>query len=134
MYKKVDKFISRVAYWLNKRVYRGLSKSKLLRANTLSQLIVIIITVFLLSGGIALLVNPNLQAVLVPSIVGGETPLEFTIFFFVNLMFFVSLYMIYSGASKSVFDTGLVLGGIILFIIIIVIDMFLLMAKLGMLR
>lgn len=134
MYNKIDEALGRVSGWINNKIYKSLSRSKLLRSDTLPQFLIILITVFLLSGGMALLVNPNLQAIIVPSIVGGESPLEFTIFFFINLIFFVSLYLIYHGASKSILDTGMVIGGIILFIIIVVIDLFLLLLKLGLLR
>jgi hypothetical protein len=134
MYDKIDKMLGRVGRWINNKLYKSLSKSKLLRSNILAQLLILLIAIFLLSGGMALLVNPNLKAIIVPSIVGGESPLEFTIFFFINIIFFISLYLIYQGASKSILDTGMIVGGIILFIIVIVIDLFLLLIKLGLMR
>jgi len=85
--------------WLSRRL-RPLAGEDLLAAAA------VLIAVFVLSGGIALVVSPDLRALFTTQVTGGESPLEFTIFALLNAIAFLSLYGLYRAVGRPSPDVG----------------------------
>ncbi len=129
IYKTLEDVISKL-YSVVNRICSPLVKRRRLELKAVIIFSVVSLLIFILSGGIALVTNPDLKVIITPRISGGESPLEFTIFFILNYILFLSFYMIIKGVKKGKVDNALVAGGLALLFIVVVINWWLLLMKL----
>lgn len=128
MYTLIEEIIKKINNKILK-FFPSLKRYTTVDIYNFASIILVTILIFILSGGITLVINPNLRAFLTSGVSGSESPLEFTLFFSVNYISFLSLYMITRGFRRGKLDNMLIVVGIILFIITILINWFLLIIR-----
>lgn len=109
IYERLARRASEAREWLSRRL-RPLVGEDILAAAA------VLIAVFILSGGIALVVSPDLRALFTTQVTGGESPLEFTIFALLDVIAFLSLYGLYRAVGRPSPDVGTAAIGLILLV------------------
>lgn len=124
MYDDIERLLDKISFKLKK-----IAKNMGLNWSDFAIFLCLFTLIFVLSGGLSVLINPDLNRLIAPQITGGQSPLEFSIFLVTNSLSFISVYLIYKATSKARPDISLATIGVILLVFMILISMFLLTLK-----
>lgn len=121
IYEKLRRRLNNLSDTLYFSLGKRLRKSILASPENIITFIILVVVVFLLSGGLVALASPAYIAQVFTRTTTSQTAGETILFFFLNLIAFASLYLVEKGVTKRRLDPISFLTGLILFFMISVV-------------
>ena len=107
-----------------KRIYsRKMLSNRLTKGNNLVIILGVLIFLFLISGGMVTSIGRQTIRTIT-----SQSLIEFILFFIINGIYLISIYLIYMGVSKSKIDVGYITVGMVMLLITFLSEVYILVS------
>jgi len=107
-----------------KRIYsRKMLSNRLIKGNNLVIILGVLIFLFLISGGMVTSIGRQTIRTIT-----SQSLIEFILFFIINGIYLISIYLIYMGVSKSKIDVGYITVGMVMLLITFLSEVYILVS------
>lgn len=114
IYKIVSNILKNINKEINIRIRRLSRKYSSLIIDNIIVLVLLVSFAFLISGGVATIVSGDTQRIILLGYTNTQTVIEWVLYFSINIIYTISLYLMYIGAKKQIIDLSLIILGIIM--------------------
>jgi|GEM_PF-3503450 len=102
---------------------RKMLSNRLLKGNNLVIILGVLIFLFLISGGMVTSIGRQTIRTIT-----SQSLIEFILFFIINGIYLISIYLIYMGVSKSKIDVGYITVGMVMLLITFLSEVYILVS------